>query len=982
MRTCRFWKTMLAITLALQVRAFTSQTQAATKYWSGSGTWATTHTYTDWGTTAGVYTGTWWTNTSDANFAGAAGTATISGTVIAHSITFAVNGYTITGGTALQFSVSGASVSTSGATGTDTISSTISGSNGFTETGPGTLILSGNNSGYAQAILVNQGTLQVGSATALGTNAANLNGGTLDLNGYTGITTPLGLYSSSTGTLINSSPNAASCSGSFALYSTLTVNTTAGNITLSGALTNGASGAITKTGTGTLILSGPSSAYTGVAVINQGTLQLGSASALGTGSAQPNGGTLDLCGISPTGLGNIAQLSNYSGTLTNSSGTASTVASPVYLYNNMYVNTTNANITLSGILYATYGTLTKTGTGTLILSGNSGSNYSGVTYINQGTVQVGSATALGTNSASLNGGTLDLDGISPTGLGNIAQLSGSPSTLTNSSGTGSTVANTVYLYNNMYVNTTNANITLQGALINGTNGTLTKTGTGTLTLSGNSTAYTGAMVINQGTVQLGSATALGTNSAQPNGGTLDLNGYSPTGLGNIAQLSNYSGTLTNSSGTASTVANNVYLYNNMYVNTTNGNITLSGALINGTNGTLTKIGSGTLILSGNNGGGSYTAVNYINQGTVQLGSATALGTNSASLNGGTLDLCGVSPTGLSNIAQLSSYSGTLTNSSGTASTVANTVYLYNNMAVNTTAGNITLSGTLYATYGALTKTGTGTLILSGNSGSNYSGVTYINQGTVQVGSATALGTNSATLQGGTLDLDGISPTGLGNIAQLSGSSTLANSSGTASTVANPVYLYANLNVNATGNIAVSGSISGGYGLTKLGAGTLTLSVADAYSGVTTVGTTVGAGGLFNVTGAVDGRRQRRRQFPCEHLRGKRWDGVHRQLCQHPSRGWWFQRRGLHGHRFDDRAWPVHHGHVRSDCGRHGQRCVQRGDGLAQPHARGVAPRAEQRLGQRRRQHHRRRPQRHVCAPDELRSHRTQYGVGWQDALSG
>ena len=618
-----------------------------------------------------------------------------------------------------------------------TLSGSITGAYSYctlTKTGAGTLILSGDNSGYAQQMVINQGTLQMGSATALGTGGAFLNGGTLDLCDYSPTITPFAVISGSGGTLTNSSGTAATYSGSFPLYNPLTVNTPAGNITLSGSMMGAYSYCtLTKTGAGTLILSGDNSGYARPIVIDQGTLQVGSATALGTNSAQLNGGTLDLNGISPTGLGNIAQLSSYSGTLTNSSGTASTVANNVYLYNNMYVNTANGNITLQGALInGTNGTLTKTGTGTLILSGNSGSNYSGVIYINQGTLQVGSATALGTNSASLNGGTLDLDGISPTGLGNIAQLSNYSGTLTNSSGTASTVANTVYLYNNMYVNTTNGNITLSGTLINGTNGTLTKTGAGTLILSGNSgSSYSAATVINQGTVQLGSATALGTNSAQLNGGTLDLCGISPTGLSNIAQLSPSPGTLTNSSGTASTVASPVYLYNNMFVNTTNGNITLSGTITGAYSySTLTKTGTGTLILSGNSGS-NYVGVSYINQGTVQVGSATALGTGGAYLNGGTLDLNGYSPT--TPLAVLSSYAGTLTNSSGTASTYSGSFPLYNGLTVNTAAGNITLSGNITGTLSAvsLTQTGTGRLILSGSN--TYTGPTTVQAGALELG---------------------------------------------------------------------------------------------------------------------------------------------------------------------------------------------------------------------------------------------------------
>src|SRR5262245_64123104 len=56
------------------------------------------------------------------------------------------------------------------------------------------------------------------------------------------------------------------------------------------------------------------------------------------------------------------------------------------------------------------GSLAKTGAGVLTLSGNS--DYSGATFINQGTVRAGAANALSPNSAFTvaSGATLDLNG--------------------------------------------------------------------------------------------------------------------------------------------------------------------------------------------------------------------------------------------------------------------------------------------------------------------------------------------------------------------------------------------------------------------------------------------------------------------------------------------------------------------------------------------------------------------------------------------
>ena len=61
---------------------------------------------------------------------------------------------------------------------------------------------------------------------------------------------------------------------------------------------------------------------------------------------------------------------------------------------------------------------------------------------------------------------------------------------------------------------------------------------------------------------------------------------------------------------------------------------------NGTGG-VTKLGDGTLILSGSN---TYTGGTTVQQGMLQLGNASALGAGGLAVNGGTLDLNGFSVT--------------------------------------------------------------------------------------------------------------------------------------------------------------------------------------------------------------------------------------------------------------------------------------------------------------------------------------------------
>lgn len=115
----------------------------------------------------------------------------------------------------------------------------------------------------------------------------------------------------------------------------------------------------------------------------------------------------------------------------------------------------------------------------------------------------------------------------------------------------------------------------------------------------------------------------------------------------------------------------------------------------------------------------------------------------------------------------------------------------------------------------------------------FSGIT-LNSGTFKLGNAWCL-TNLAgalTLNGGTFDINGFSITnnlsGAANIDSSSGSATLTVSNGTSTT-------FSGIIKNTSGTLSLS----------KLGAGTLTLSGADTYSGATTINA-----GAIVVNGAI------------------------------------------------------------------------------------------------------------------------------------
>ncbi|MBI3428745.1 MAG: autotransporter-associated beta strand repeat-containing protein [Actinobacteria bacterium] len=159
--------------------------------------------------------------------------------------------------------------------------------------------------------------------------------------------------------------------------------------------------------------------------------------------------------------------------------------------------------------------MTKTGTGTFTVSGSN--SYSGTTLVSGGTLQAGAANAFSPNSLVNVTGTLGLNNNSNV----IANLTGS-GTVTLGSGT-------------LSLGGDNNSETFSGG-ISGTGG-VTKTGTGTFTLSGTSNTYSGATTVNGGVLQAGVANSFSSSSdvtlANTLGVALDLNNFSNT-IGSLA----------------------------------------------------------------------------------------------------------------------------------------------------------------------------------------------------------------------------------------------------------------------------------------------------------------------------------------------------------------------------------------------------------------------------------------------------------------
>ena len=239
---------------------------------------------------------------------------------------------------------------------------------------------------------------------------------------------------------LDSTPTGSALSG-------VTVNTNANNVSFDGVISG--SGSMTKAGAGTLILSGTNT-YSGGTTISAGTLSIGSDTNIGSGTNTiGNKGTLLLSG---------------NGTYTNDwtlSGAGSAIA-------------TDNNNTLSGVLSGNGG-LTKTGTGTLTLTGNN--TYAGGTAINDGTLKgnIASGTDLSIAASAIYDG--DNKARSVGGLNGGGKILNTD---------GLTVQSGAF-----------------GGVIDNSNTSLTKTGAGTLTLSGTNT-YTGMTTVRSGALALGS----------------------------------------------------------------------------------------------------------------------------------------------------------------------------------------------------------------------------------------------------------------------------------------------------------------------------------------------------------------------------------------------------------------------------------------------------------------------------------------------
>jgi autotransporter-associated beta strand protein len=613
----------------------------------------------------------------------------------------------------------------------------ITGAGSLSVGGTNTLTLSGSNS-YSGGTNITSGTIALGANNALVTGTALSDSGTLDLNGFNQSLSSI----TGSGVITNSSGTAG----------TLTMNNS-GTDSFAGSLTGNL--ALYVSSTGTLNLSGNNS-YTGPTTLFSGNLNALSNNALGTGIVNLDGGTFN-GGVNTT-LSNIINVGAPNIFILGNSGL--NLSGEIALGNNNLIfgatqsgggQVVSGATTFSGEIFGG-GSLQMEAntTATLVLTSNNGI---GSIQMYGGTLQVGYATALGTAAITIGNGATLQSGVSGLDLFNSMDLTGSANYDTNG-----------------------FNTTLEDPIV-GPSGSLTKLGSGTLTLAYTNT-YGGGTTVMAGTLNLGSNSALGT------GGLVLENGT------------------TLQAGTGSLVtANAVTLYGSDTYDANGFDSTLSGN-ITGTGGfmvTDSSLSGGILTLTGMNTYSGATTVE--NSAILSLQSGQNIGSNGLFLNGGTLQAnAGGTGLSLSQAVTLGSNGGTF-DANGLNSTLAGVISGSGGFTVTDSAGG-----------GVLTLTRQNT----------YSGGTLVNAVVLNLGNSLALGTGDVTFNGGTLQ-SGLSGLAINNNLQLSGNGTF-DDNGKSSTL--------------LGVIAGTGSLT--MIDTEVG-GTLTLTGANTYSGGTLIsgGTLVG-----------------------------------------------------------------------------------------------------------------------------------------------
>ena len=633
---------------------------------------------------------------------------------------------------------------------------------GLTLNGAGTVTLLGANtySGVTTLSVGDVNGLVVANAAALGTGSVLVNGGQ---NFSSAITVNTGLNVTNAVTLkrgASGTGRAAITLNSGAAWSgPITVDNTSatafpviwsgGNSAANACIVSGNIGYSTL-GTGTTFalrgssmfgkLAGPFSLSTGyVQILDSGRWEFDNTNNVWGTLDVANVGAIAYVGATNALATNGVVLSSVGGTLqlTDFSGTNNYPQSIAGLGGNINVklptnsvvltlNVTSGSQTNTGVISG-LGSLVKTGSGTQVLGATNGINtFSGGTTLSGGYLVVATNNALGTNLVTIGASAVGLtirDGQILTNNITISGGSGAYAGLLMNSGTGNATLSggTITITGSPatgghFAGASTGTLTVADP-VNSTGNVIWRSGTGIFSGGG---SYLGFFMT--GTVKLGANNGLANNATISIGNsgaaTLDLAGYNQTVAG-IANIGSSTALISNSSAT-----NDSSL-------TTTGNSTFGGVIMNGTHKLLLTVNGGTLTLAGTN---TYTGGTTINAGTLTIGGAGLLGNGNyagAITNAGAL---------VFNSTAVQILSGTI---SGSGSTTVSNGFLY----LNGTAGAVTAA--TGGTFGGEGSVGTVTVqsggyLEGGMGGAGLLTVTNLNLGAASGDYETVVVTPNAT----------------------------------------------------------------------------------------------------------------------------------------------------------------------------------------------------------------------------------------------
>lgn len=490
-----------------------------------------------------------------------------------------------------------------------------------------------------------------------------------------------------------------------------------------------------KRGAGKVTLTGTNT-FGGTMSVDEGTLMASSANALGTTGSNTvvkNGATLDILGgvtvVEPVTL-------QAGGTLKTSTGTG-ILSGAVTLAGDSTMDVSGTSLKLLGLVSGT-GAWSKTGTGDLIVTADN-TAFTGTLQVNGGRFVLGADTAEGNinNAAGVtvaSGAFLRFDrsdspAFSPNigGDGGLQKARGGLLALggTNTYTGPTTVEQGILRIGNGFstgsISSINGGVSVAGgaqlliyrtgsltlnAPISGA-GTLTVSGTATVTLGGDNIGFTGPTTVTSGgTLVLTHANALGTpaGATTVNGtSVLELQGVS--GVAEPVTLAGAGSKLKTTAGTSSSLSGTLAVNANAEIEVSGTELVLAG-VISGSTSSLTKTGAGRLVVTNN--ANSFAGPMTVSAGTLSIG------------GGGT--------------------SGSIPNTSGVNVDSGATLRFDR-------SDNLSFSAAISGA-GALSKQGSGTLTLTGTH--SYSGATSVDGGTLLVNGNLASPGGTVTVNTGTL----------------------------------------------------------------------------------------------------------------------------------------------------------------------------------------------------------------------------------------